>query len=350
MPLDPQARALLAHLRAAATPPLHTLSAPDARQAARELFGAPQPAPPVAQVEDRSIPGPAGPISIRVYTPSGDGPFAVLVYLHGGGWVFGGVDTHDPLCRGLARAVGCVVVSVDYRLAPEHPFPAPLEDGYAAVRWAARHAADIQGDAQRLAIAGDGAGGNLAAGVALMARDRGGPPLAYQLLIYPILDHAFDTASHRDYGVGYVWTQELLAWCWRHYAPHEEFRSHPQASPLQAPNLRGLPSTLLLTAECDLLRDEGAAYAERLQAAGVEVEYRCYGGMMHGFLGWASRLDTASRAVAETAAALRAALNIRDRDAAVAERDTPETELARRQDEMAQGRGAAIPAQAYLQA
>ena len=350
MPLDPQARALLAHLRPTATTPWRTLSAPDARRAARALFGASPLPPPVPQVEDRCIPGPAGPIPVRVYTPTGDDPFAVLVYFHGGGWVFGGIDTHDPLCRELTRAVGCVVVSVDYRLAPEHPFPAPLEDCYAATRWAARHARDIQSDAQRLAIAGDGAGGNLAAAVALTARDRDGPALAYQLLIDPILDHAFDTASHRDYSDGYVWTQELLAWCWRHYAPHEAFRSHPQASPLRAPNLRGLPSTLLLTAECNPLRDEGTAYAKRLRAADVEVEYRCYTGMMHGFLGWTSQLDTARRAMAETAAALRAALGIRGRDGMVAERDTPETELARRQDEMAQGRGPVIPAQVYSQA
>jgi len=170
MPLDPQAQALLAHM-----PPVHTLSVVDARQAMLDFFGAMSQAAPVSQVEDRCIPAPAGSIPIRIYTPAGDGPFAVLVYFHGGGWMFGSLDTHDSLCRDLARAVGCIVVSVDYRLAPEHPFPVPLEDCYAALGWVSRHAADIRGDAQRLAVAGDNAGGNLAAATALTARDRGVP-------------------------------------------------------------------------------------------------------------------------------------------------------------------------------
>ncbi len=347
MPLDPQAQALLEHMRASGIPPFHTLPVADARQAMIDLFGKIKNpdlvCQPVSQIEDRDIPGTAGPIPIRIYTPAGDGPFPVLVYFHGGGWVLGSIETHDPMCRELTRSVGCVVVSVDYRLAPEHPFPAPLEDCYAAVCWVARHSADINGDAQRIAVGGDSAGGNLAAAVALTARDRGTPPLAYQLLIYPVLDHAFETNSYRENGAGYFLTQEMMVWFWQHYLRDEAYGASPQASPLRAQNLYGLPSTLLLTAEFDPLRDEGEAYAKRLQAAGGEVEYRCYAGMIHGFLRLTSRLETAARAMAETAETLRTALDIRAHDVLVEAEETPETQIADQQDEMAQRRVMAIP-------
>jgi acetyl esterase len=305
----------------------------------------------VYQIEDRVILGAAGPIPIRIYTPAGDGPFPVLVYFHGGGWVLGSIETHDPICRALTRLVGCIVVSVDYRLAPEYPFPIPLEDCYAAVCWVARCSANINGDAQRLAVAGDSAGGNLAAAVALTARDRGTPPLAYQVLLYPVMDYAFDTDSYREYGDGYFLTKDMMVWFWQHYLRDQADGFYPQAAPLRAQNLYGLPSTLLLTAEFDPLRDEGEAYAERLQAAGSQVEYRCYAGMIHGFLGLTSMLDTAARAMTETAATLRIALDIRARDALflLKDRDTPETEIANQQDEMAQRRGVPILLQAYSQ-
>ncbi|ETX05451.1 MAG: hypothetical protein ETSY2_22870 [Candidatus Entotheonella gemina] len=315
MPLDPQAQALLDNMQASGIPPFHTLPVEDARQAMIDLFGKTKNPVPMHHIEDRDIPGTAGSIPIRIYTPPGNGPFPVLVYFHGGGWVLGSIETHDPICRELTRAVGCVVVSVDYRLAPEHPFPIPLEDCYAAVCWVARSASGINGDAQRIAVGGDSAGGNLAAAVALTARDRGVPSLAYQLLIYPVMDCAFDTDSYRENGDSYFLTKDMMVWFWQHYVRHEEHRLHPQAAPLRAHHFYGLPSTLLLTAEFDPLRDEGKAYAERLQAAGVRVEYRCYEGMIHGFLGLTSRLETAARAMAETAATLRSALDIRGRDA-----------------------------------
>ncbi len=336
MPLDPQAQALLDKMRAAGIPPFHTLPVADARQAMTDLFGVAKQPVPVYRIEDRDIPGTAGPIPIRIYTPVGDGPFPVLVYFHGGGWVLGSLETHDPICRELTRAVGCIVVSVDYRLAPEHPFPVPLEDCYAAVCWVAQYASDLNGDAQRIAVGGDSAGGNLAAAVALTARDRGLPSLAYQLLIYPVLDYAFDTDSYREYGDGYFLTQDMMAWFWQHYLRDATYGVSPQASPLRAQNLCGLPSTLLLTAEFDPLRDEGAAYAKRLQAAGVQVEYRCYAGMIHGFLGSTAALETAAQAMAETAETLRACLGIRPSEALREPQETPEAQIANQQDEMVQ--------------
>lgn len=349
MPLDPQVQTLLDSMRDSGIPPFQTLSVEDARQAMLDLFSETRPPVSVYQIEDRDIPGVAGPIPIRIYIPAGDGPFPVLVYFHGGGWVLGSLDTHDPICRELTRAVGCVVVSVAYRLAPEHPFPMPLEDCYAAVCWVAQHASNFHGDAQRLALAGDHAGGNLAAAVTLTARDRGTPPLAYQLLIYPVMDYAFDTVSYREYGDGYFLTKDMMVWFWRHYLRYEAHGCYPQAAPLRAHNLCGLPPTLLLTAECDPLRDEGAAYAKRLQAAGVQVAYRCYAGMIHGFLGLRPMLETASQAMIEMAATLRTALDIRVHDDLLEPRHTPETELVNQQDEMAQRRGGGIPLPAYSQ-
>ncbi len=349
MPLDPQVQTLLETRQGTGIPPFHTLSVEDARQAMIDCFGTAKHAVPVHRIEDRDIPGPAGPIPIRIYTPAGAGPFPVLVYFHGGGWVLGSIETHDPMCRELNRAVGCVVVSVDYRLAPEHPFPVPLEDCYAAVCWVARHTAEINGDAQCIAVGGDSAGGNLAAAVTLTARDRGMPLLAYQLLVYPVLDYAFDTDSYRENGDGYVLTKDMMAWFWQHYLRHEDYGRYPQASPLRAEHVRGLPSTLLVTAEFDPLRDEGAAYAERLQAAGGQVEYRCYAGMIHGFLGLTSMLDTASQAMAETVATLRGALGIRDGALLAEVRDTPETQVANQQDEMAQRQSTATSLHAHSQ-
>lgn len=351
MSLDPQAQTLLENMRASGIPPFHTLPVADARQAMIDLAGKTKRPVPVYQIEDRAIPGAAGPIPIRIYTPAGDGPFPMLVYFHGGGWVLGSIETHDPICRELTRAVGCVVVSVDYRLAPEHPFPVPLEDCYAAVCWVARCSADINGDAQRIAVAGDSAGGNLAAAVALTARDRGTPPLAYQLLIYPVMDRAFDTGSYRAYGDDYFLTKDMMVWFWQHYLRDEAYGLYPQAAPLRAQHLCGLPSTLLLTAEFDPLRDEGEAYAERLQAAGSQVEYRCYAGMIHGFWGLTSMLDTAARAMTETAATLRTALDIRACDGLFLskDQDTPETQIVNQQDEMTQCRGVAIPLPAHSQ-
>jgi acetyl esterase len=259
----------------------------------------------VARVENRGVPGPGGDLPLRIYTPGGAGPFPVVVYFHGGGWVFGNPDSHDGTCRSLANAVPAVVVSVDYRLAPEHPWPAAAEDAHAAVSWVAAHAATIGSDPRRLAVAGDSAGGNLAAVVAQMARDRGGPALRHQALVYPVIDATFDTPSYRDNANGYFLTRDMMMWFWDHYAPGPVARAHAYASPWRATTLNGLPPALVLTAEFDPLRDEGEAYAARLREAGVPVQLRRYDGMIHGFFSMASVFPQAKQAVAEAAEALR---------------------------------------------
>lgn len=308
MPLDPQAQALLEQLAASGAPPLHELSVAEARQVIVDLFGIPGEPESVGKVTNRRIPEAAGDIPMRIYTPEGNGPFPILVYFHGGGWVIGNLDAYDPTCRALTNAAGCLVVSVDYRLAPEHKFPAAPEDCYAALCWVATHGASLNGDPTRLAIGGDSAGGNLTAVVALMARDRGGPNLAYQLLIYPVTDHNYETVSYQENADGYLLTKDAMVWFWNHYLHSEADGRSPLASPLQAENVQGLPPALVLTAEFDPLRDEGEAYAARLQAAGVPVTLTRYNGMIHGFFSLGHVLDQGKQAIAEAAAGLRAAL------------------------------------------
>jgi acetyl esterase len=308
MTLDPEIRALLEQQAASGAPPAHALSVQAARQAhlasAAALGGRPV---EVAAVADRSAPGPAGELPLRVYTPRGAAPFPIVVFFHGGGWVVGTLDSFDPLCRALAAAVPAVVVSVDYRLAPEHRFPAAVEDAYAATAWASRHAADLGGAQHRLAVAGESAGGNLAAVVALGARDRGGPPIAFQLLVYPITDAAMDTASYKEMAEGYGLEAATMRWYWDHYLGGAD-GARPDASPLRAAFFGGLPPALVITAEHDVLRDEGEAYAERLRAAGVPARVRRWPGMAHGFLRWRAVTPAADRALQEAAAALREAL------------------------------------------
>jgi acetyl esterase len=310
MPLDPQARALLDVMAAAGFPPTHTLSPPEAREVMlkRRAMTAGEPEP-VGRVEDRLVPGPGGDLPIRIYRPDGEPPFPLLVYFHGGGWVIGSIETHDPNARSITNAAGCTVVSVEYRLAPEHKFPAGAEDAYAATRWAADNAAALGGDAARLAVGGDSAGGNLAAVVALMARDRGGPPLAFQLLIYPVIDYDFETPSYRENGDDYQLTRADMAYYWRHYLADEAAARDPYAAPLRAPDLRGLPPALVITAEYDPLRDEGEAYAARLREAGVPTVCTRYPGMIHGFFGMPRVLDQARVAIAEAGSALRGAFS-----------------------------------------
>ncbi len=307
MALHPQVRALLDQMASDSLPPLNALPVAAARQAAEVLgsmHGAPE---PVADVDNRTIRGPTGAIPIRIYTPSGNAPFPVLVFFHGGGWVIGNLDTHDGVCRSLANAARCVVVSVDYRLAPEHKFPAAAEDAYAAAQWAAANAASIGGDPTRVAVGGDSAGGNLAAVVALMARDRGALSLRYQLLVYPVTDSACDTPSYRENADGYFLTKDMMLWFWNHYLRGDADRSNPYAAPLRAADLRGLPPALVMTAEFDPLRDEGEAYAARLREAGVPVRLSRYEGLIHGFFGMSGVIDQARTAVEEAAAGLRAA-------------------------------------------
>ncbi|MFB6296440.1 MAG: alpha/beta hydrolase [Halobacteriales archaeon] len=243
-----------------------------------------------------------------MYTPEGEGPFPVLTFYHGGGWVIGTLDTHEPICRALAGAADCVVVSVDYRLAPEHPFPAALEDCYAATRWVSDNAATLHADPDRVAVGGDSAGGNLAAAVAQACRDHGGPELVHQLLVYPVTDHAFDTDSYAENAEGYFLTRADMEWFWDHYLDSRFDGNNPYASPLRARDLGGLPPASVVTAGFDPLRDEGIAYAKRLDAAGVAVEHHHYDGAIHGFFGMLvePEIPQARDAVETTAADLRA--------------------------------------------
>ncbi|HEX8997781.1 MAG TPA: alpha/beta hydrolase [Ktedonobacterales bacterium] len=309
MALDPQLKAYADQLAATAGPPRSTLTAQAVRQQeaadlAASLVGT---TPlPVARVEDRAIPGPDGSIPIRIYTPEGDGPFSLVVYFHGGGWALGNLESHDDVCRGMARDAGCIVVAVGYRLAPEHRFPAAPEDGYAATLWAAQHATELGGDPQRLAVAGDSAGGNLAAVVALMARERGELRLIAQALIYPITDLRMQTASYAENANAPMLTRDDMAWFRDLYIRGPEDVIHPWASPLLAENLSGLPPALVVTAGYDPLRDDGELYAERLRAAGVSVTLRRYDDLAHGFMRHGRVVDRARVARAETLAALGA--------------------------------------------
>jgi len=311
MPLDPEAKALLEQMTAAVRP-FDELSVEEARAAIATLSAAAGEGEAVARVENRAVPGPRGEIPVRVYTPEGPAPFPVLVYFHGGGWVIGNLETHDGLCRHLANAAGAVVASVDYRLAPEHPFPASGEDAYAATRWVAANAAVIGGDAKRVAVGGDSAGGNLAAVVSLMARDRGGPPLVFQLLVYPVTDApSANTASYRDNAEGYFLTAKMMHWFWKHYCGKNPDMSDPYLCPLRAKDLKRLPPALVVTAEFDPLHDEGEAYAARLREAGSQAHVKRYAGMIHGFFGMGPLLTKAREATKDAASALRAAFALR---------------------------------------
>ena len=266
---------------------------------------------PVAGVEDRMLPGPGGEIPARTYVPFGKEPFPVLVYFHGGGWVLGDIELSDGLCRTLANTTGCIVVSVGYRLAPEHPFPAAVDDAFYATQWAAANASGFGGDPLRLAVSGDSAGGNLAAVVAQIARDRGKPAIQFQLLIYPATDAACDTPSYSENAEGYFLTKAAMQWFWNHYLPKDVDRCHPHVSPLRADNFADLPPALVITAEFDPLRDEGELYAQRMQAAGTPVQLIRYNGMIHGFFAMGGLIDQGRMAVQQAAAALRAAFKMR---------------------------------------
>ena len=310
--LDPQARAVIDLVISSGRPAYHQLSPKDARQLFRETRPASTPTPPqIGMVRDLTADGPLGPIPLRVYRPAGvpaSTPLAVLVFFHGGGWVIGDLETHDVLCRQLTAGSGVSVVSVDYRLAPEHKFPAAVDDAWAATRWVVAHAGELAVDASRLAVGGDSAGGNLAAVVALLARDKGAPAIAVQVLIYPVTDLVGETRSYRDFAEGYLLTREGMRWFIAHYLTAEAEAADWRASPLRAQSLAGLPPALIVTAGFDPLRDEGEAYAERLRDAGVRVDSVCYGGMIHGFVPMGRLLDTAGRAISLIAGSLSQAL------------------------------------------
>jgi acetyl esterase len=306
--LDPEIQPIVDLMEAAPGPPAHRLPIAQARAAhARETETLSGPGPQVAEVRDTEVPGPAGPIRVRSFRPAGDGPFPLVAYVHGGGWVVGTLESFDPLCRALANASGALVASVDYRLAPEHPFPAAAEDVRAAVRWLAANAHELGADPARLAIAGDSAGGNLAAVTARRLRDEAGPALRMQALIYPVCDSSLNTPSYRENGAGFGLTAESMKRYWELYLDGADGR-HPDASPLQARDLAGLPPAYVLTVLRDVLRDEGEAYARALEAAGVPVTLRRYDGAVHGFIRWLAKAELARRAVADAGAALRAGL------------------------------------------
>lgn len=281
MKLDPQLAPLIADLDAG-FPPVHTMTGAQARATIRSRFVPPPKPEPVAEIRDNTIPGPGGDIPVRIYRPDGEN-LPVLVYAHGGGFVFCDLDSHDSLCRSIANRVPAVVISVAYRLAPEHRWPAAAEDVYAITRWAADNPNAVGGDARRIVVGGDSAGGNLAAVTAVMARDRGGPRIAGQLLIYPVIAADFDNDSYRLFGKGFYNPRPALQWYWDQYVPAPADREHPYASPLRA-NLAGLPPSIVVVAGHDPLRDEGIAYADALEAAGV-VTVRClFEGGIHGFM------------------------------------------------------------------
>jgi acetyl esterase len=309
--LDPQMKAVLDQAAAAGGKPFHQMTPVEARQAIDSMFAAFRGAPvEVGNVEDRKIPGPAIPIPVRIYTPAGRGPFGALVYFHGGGWVIGNIETHDATCRQLAAGAGCVTISVDYRLAPEHKFPAGPEDCYAATKWVSDNARSLNVAQDRIAVGGDSAGGNLAAVVALMARDRGGPKLAFQLLIYPATDCADDTPSQHEFAEvspDYLLSRADMEWFWGHYLGPGD-KSNPMACPALAKSLANLPPAFVLTAEVDPLRDEGEAYAEAMRTAGVNVTLKRYNGVCHGFFSMASMIDKGRQAVDDSSARLRSAI------------------------------------------
>lgn len=264
----------------------------------------------LATVEDRQIPGADGELPVRIYTPLGEGPFPVVAYFHGGGFTIGGIETHDIPCQHLAAGAGAIVVSTEYRLAPEHKFPSAFEDAIAAADWIHTHAKELGGDPDRFAVAGDSAGGNLAAGVCHHARNTGGPPIRFQLLIYPTVDAGMEHPSVKENGDGLFLSAETMKWFYDHYATGPDDRLDPRMSPLLAANFEGLPPALIITAEYDVLRDEGEAYGEKLRAAGVPVTVSRYGGMCHAFFQLGGVLDDARRAMTESIEALRSYLQV----------------------------------------
>jgi acetyl esterase len=310
---DSQTQALLARLAAAGGTPVYELSPSEARAGRNPFFAAVGGPPPrVFKVEDRTIPGPAGDMPVRIYTPEGELDdamgYPLLVYFHGGGWLLGSLDTHDSLCRSLANATGCIVVSVDYRLAPENKFPAAVEDAYRAVCWVSENARHLNGDASRLLVGGDSAGGNLAAVSCLWAKERGGPDVMHQLLLYPVMDLSnLDKESYHVHGEGYLLTAQSMVYYRDRYLRDEGDRKNPYASPLLADDLSGLPPATVVAAELDVLTDEGKAYVDRLNSVGVPATYLCYDKMIHPFLNFLEDVDRAGEAVLEIGKLLRKA-------------------------------------------
>ena len=306
--LDPNVRLLLAAIEAQGNPPLESLSPTEARKLAADSL---QPVrgvmEPLRSIENHRIPGPEGLIPIRVYTPDAPSPRPAMVYFHGGGWVLCDLDTHDVICSAIARRAGATVISVDYRLAPEHKFPAAVVDSYAGLVWVAANADGLGIDRNRISVGGDSAGGNLAAVVALKSRDESGPAIALEALVYPVTDlSSFASPSYREFAEGYQLTKAEMEWFRDLYLSTAADARHPHASPLLASDLRGLPPALIITAECDPLRDEGEAYAKRLEAAGVPVTCTRYAGMIHPFFSMSGAIPQALDAFQQIAEAIQA--------------------------------------------
>jgi acetyl esterase/lipase len=311
MPLDARAKRFLDTLAALNPPSALSLTAAERRAALKHLLSFSGQSETVAAVEDRTLPGPGGVLAVRLYAPAGAPSgqrLPGLIYFHGGGLVAGTLDTHDPICRSLANASGCRVVSVDYRLGPESRFPAALEDGYASAAWVAQNAATFGIDAQRLGICGDSAGATLAAVVCQRAARSQEVPLAFQFLLCPIMDFAAESDSRRSFAQGYLVDRETLEHDLKHYLAPDTDAADPRVSPLRAPDLTHLPPTIIHTAEYDPLRDEGRAYAERLEALGIRTLYRCHPGMIHLFYGMRGLIPYAGTAFAQMGADIRSLL------------------------------------------
>jgi len=306
MTLDPQAQALLDKVEQSGIPAYETMAPEVARKfydKACEIARGEPPAP--FAVEDISLPGPAGDLTARCYRSSGQTDLPILMFFHGGGYTIGSLDSHDAVCRHLCIEADCLVVAIDYRLAPEHKFPAAIEDAYAATCWVAEHASDLGGDSSRIAVAGDSAGGNLSAVTCLKAREAGYPDICYQVLIYPGTDMTESFPSHRDFGEGYLLTSSLIDWFHNNYLPENVDPRDWHGSPLHAPDHTGLPAAHVITAGYDPLQDEGKAYAEKLTASGVPVSYKHYEGMLHGFITQPGFIDKSREALLECSSNLK---------------------------------------------
>jgi acetyl esterase len=308
MPIDPQVEGLLKELEALGRPPIYTLSVDDARTAAEDLTALAGDPVEVGNVRDITILVDGAEIGARVYTPEGTGPHPVVMFFHGGGWVICSLDTHDHLARAICRGAAAVVVSVDYRLAPEYRYPTAAYDCFAATKWVADNASPLNGDASRLAVCGDSAGGNLSAVVSQMARDAGGPAICFAALIYPAVDMTAKGGSLDDNATGYFLETAGMEWFMGHYVTDEE-RAETMASPLLHEDLSGLPPCFIATCEFDPLRDEGEAYASALKAAGCHVESKRYDGLIHAAANLTGVLDLGRQLVADVSSQLRTALH-----------------------------------------
>lgn len=312
--LHPEARAFLDSVDQLPQPPRYALTVESARSALKDLFAGTDSYTDLGEVSEFTVPGPADAIPVRLYTPPANPPHPTLVFFHGGGWVVGDLDTHDNVCRALCSGAECAVLAVDYRLAPEHPFPAAVEDAYAALEWVAEYGDRTTLDTNRLAVGGDSAGGNLAAATALMARDFDGPPIVHQLLVYPAvasMTHQ-EFPSYEENQRGYLLERPGMEWYWERYVQSRVHEGNPYLAPLLASDFEDLPSATVLTAGFDPLRDEGQAYADGLEDSGVPVERHHHDGQIHGFVSLTEFMSAADDALEDLAADLRAAFEAPD--------------------------------------